>query len=152
MSHSAKKDKLFELITIDDNFESLPSQSICKEFLKEQNLLIPDQKPNIEQLSKILIKPEISNKKVIATFAGRKIILQGHIMEKIFYIANSPQQSVNTAQYSFSFSNFIKLPPKTNINSIKVRVEDIILEINNQKINQSILLCLCIVPKNLFND
>ncbi|GAB6098299.1 hypothetical protein JCM16358_01780 [Halanaerocella petrolearia] len=151
MGDFSEEDNLFELVTVDDNFNSLPSESICKEFLKEETLLIPDQKPDIEQLAKILIKPKITNKKIIQAPEGPKVIVQGLIIEKKFYVADTPQQSVHAAEFSFPFCNFIKLPPKTKVDDLKIRVEDVILQlVNRRKISQCILTCLCVVPKKRY--
>ena len=149
MEEFYQKDKMFELVTLEDNFSCLPDKAICKEFIKEKSIKIPGQKPKIEQLAKIIIKPVITSHKVIKVDKRRfKVLFQGKIIEKVFYVADKPEQSVHAASFSFPFCNFIKLPKKiTKVKDIKVNIEDVIVQlVKKREINQCILINVCIIP------
>lgn len=148
MEEKPEQDNLFELVSVEDDFQHLPSKTICKEIIKEKTLTIPKQKPKVEQLSKILIKPSITSHKTICTPEGFKVIIQGKVIEKVFYVADKPEQSVHAAEFSFPFCTFIKLPKKTKIKDIKVKAEDVIIQlIDQKKINKCVLLCICAIPE-----
>ena len=143
------EEKMFELVTVNpDNFHCKPDKFICKEFIKEEKLIIPKKKPKVEQLAKIISKPIITSKKTICTPQGPKVIFQGKITQKVFYVACNPEQSVHAASFTFSFCNFIKLPNKLKIKNIKIKVEDIIVQlVDKRKINKCVLLLVCIEPE-----
>lgn len=148
MDRFSQEGKMYELVTIEENLKCLPDRKVCKEFMTEESISIPCKKPKIDQISKIIIKPIITASKTISTIEGRKVIIQGEIFEKVFYVAKTPEQTVHCAKFRFSFCNFIKLPKKYRCTDIKVNIEDLILQLKGKKkINQCILLIICAVPK-----
>ncbi len=150
-----KNDDMYELVTMEEDIDCLPEKTICKEIIKEEKLVIPGQKPEIEQLAKIIIKPVIKSHKIIDTLTGPKVIVQGKIIEKIFYVADKPEQSVHAAKFSFTFCDFIKLSKKCDkIKEVKVNIEDVIINLKNKReVEKCILLILCAVPeKYCFHD
>ncbi len=147
MKEYRDEDNLYELVTMDDELTCLPPYACCKEFIKEKMVKIPCQKPDVEQLAKILIKPKITSYRRICTYEGRKLIVQGEIIEKVFYVAQNCQQTVHCANFSFPFCNFIKLGGKRGIKDIRVQIEDVILQLERRRrINQSILMIICAIP------
>ena len=119
-----------------------------KEFIKEINLKIPKQKPNIEKLAKILIKADIIKNKIIDTPEGSKAIIQGKINKQIYYVADNPEQSVHAAHFEIPFCNFIKLPDCYKIKKIKVYVEDVSsVVVNPRKINECVVIFICVIPE-----
>ncbi|MCK8826729.1 DUF3794 domain-containing protein [Natroniella acetigena] len=143
-----EKDKLYELVTIEEDLKCLPSNAVCKEIIKEKSLVIPKAKPDIEQLAKILIRPSISSHKIIKTPQGPKVIIKGKITQKIFYVANKPEQTVHAAKFTFPFCTFIRLPKRVKIEDIKIKIEDVIVQLTTKrKINKCVLLFLAVIPK-----
>ena len=148
MDKFSQEDKLYELVTFEDDLKCLPENTPCKEFIKEKTVTIPKVKPKIEQLSKIIIKPMVTSYKRISTLEGPKLLIQGKIVEKVFYVADNTEQTVHAAKFSFPFCNFIKLVKKRRIEEIKVNVEDILVKLKcGKKLEQCILLIICAIPK-----
>lgn len=96
-----------------------------------ENLTIPNQKPDIEEINSLNIHVEIIRKKVVSSprsggkspnaqqenyegkiLTGRKLIIEGLLCETISYIAATEEQSMNSAQFSIPFSAFIIVPDK----------------------------------------
>lgn len=148
MEKFCQSEKVYELVTIEEEIECLPSKKVCKEFIKEKCIEIPPQKPKIEELAKIIIKPIVTSHKIIKTKEGFKVIVQGKIIEKVFYVADKPEQSVHAAKFSFPFCNFIKLPHKyKNVKDVKVNIEDVVIQLTEKRrICQCILICICAIP------
>ncbi|GAB6139114.1 SPOCS domain-containing protein [Halanaerobaculum tunisiense] len=148
MNDSLQNDKSFELVTVDDNLKSLPPKTTYKEFIKEKTMAMPKENTTIKKLAKILINPKITSYKTTHTSQGPKVIIQGRIIEKMFYIAQNKTQTIQTAKFNFPFYTFITLPVQLKLGDIKIKVEDTIVQlINKQEINQCILLCTCVIPK-----
>lgn len=142
------EDKLYELTTIEEDINCIPEKSLCKEFIKEKTLKIPEVKPKIEQLAKIIIKPKITSYKLISTPIGKKVVIQGQIIEKLFYVADKPEQTVHCAKFSFPICNFIKLNYPQKIKDIKINLEELLVQMNGKrKIEECLLLFICIIPK-----
>ena len=144
-----QNDKMFELVKVEEDLCWLPDKTVCKEFIKEKTLHIPKQKPVIEQLANKVIKPKITSHKVIKTKRKQsKVIIQGKIIEKVFYVADRPEQTVHAAKFTFPFCNFINLGKKVaKIKDVKVNVEDVVVQLVKKKeIRQCILLFICAIP------
>ncbi len=148
MEEVYQKDKMFELVTMEEDLSWLPEKTICKEFIREKCIKISKKKPKTEQLAKIIIKPVITSHKIVKTKRRTKVLFQGKIIEKVFYVADKPEQPVHAAHFSFLFCNFIKLPRKrAKIEDIKVNIEDVIVQLTKKrKINQCILIEVCVIP------
>lgn len=80
------------------------------QFLVEEKLVIPDTKPDIEQVSSVIIEAQITNSRAIITPIGLKVIVDGIINQKLIYTAANPVQSVHTTNYQESFCTFIEIP------------------------------------------
>lgn len=87
-----------------------------------ENLIIPDEKPDIEQINSVKVTVEILKKKVIVTpndvgsdstnlegkiLTGRKLIVEGQLCQTISYTADVPEQSIHSAHFVVPFSAFI---------------------------------------------
>ncbi|GAB6139122.1 DUF3794 domain-containing protein [Halanaerobaculum tunisiense] len=141
------ENKSYELVTVAEDFGSLPHNVTYKNFTAQEKLIISKTKPDIQQLVKIIIQPEISSYEIISTIQGSQLVIQGNITEKIFYVADKPEQAIHCSEFSFSFANYIKLPQNPKIKRVKVTSEDAIIQlINKRKINQWILLIFCLIP------
>lgn len=92
----------------------------------QEKLIIPEEKPDIEQINSVNIKVEIIRKKVVPTpnsegienlegklLTGRKLIVEGCLCQTISYTAAVEKQSVHSAHFKVPFSAFIVLPAAT---------------------------------------
>jgi len=93
---------------------------IFKQFSVDENLTIPPQKPDAEDILEVLTSVEITSQTVIKTpvvtsyegqrLTGWKVIVEGKLKQKIVYIADEPSQSVHAAEFDVPFSTFLVLP------------------------------------------
>lgn len=92
-----------------------------------ENLLIPEQKPDLEQINSVSVGVEIFRAKVIVTPAsneenyegknltGRKLIVEGGLFQTISYTALLESQSIHTAHFMVPFSAYIVIPARIYI-------------------------------------
>jgi len=107
-----------------------PAGAAFKQFTVEENLTIPQAKPDIEQIVRVMAEVIITSTKVIKTPAGTslegqiltgwKVIIEGYVNQKIEYVADEPTQSVHAAHFKIPFSTFIVLPPSPDFSKDKV--------------------------------
>lgn len=101
--------------------DNIPETSaVFKQLNVEQNYCLPDTKPDIEQIIKVISEVIIKSTKVIKTPVGRslegqaltgwKLVVEGAVRLKIQYVADVPEQSVHAAHALIPFSTFIVLP------------------------------------------
>jgi hypothetical protein len=112
-----------------------------------EDLLVPDEKPDIEEITSVNINVQIIRKKVIVTptaggldadplvpnnegkiVTGRKLIIEGLLCHTVTYVAAVAEQSLHSIQYSVPFSAFIVIP-KT-IGASLIDTKDITFDIN----------------------
>ncbi|ADL13016.1 DUF3794 domain-containing protein [Acetohalobium arabaticum] len=141
-----------DLVELQGLYEPEDIKKYCKlpkkEFVKELKLKVPEEKPDIEQLAKILINADVFKFKTINTIEGLKVIFQGKINKKILYVADNPEQSVHAAHFQTSFCQFLKLPDSFKVKKIKVFIEDVSTTIvNPRKINECVVIFVCAIPK-----
>lgn len=109
-----------------------------KQINVEDEVCLPIQKPDIEQIVKVHSSTKIKNSKVIRTpvgtslegvkLTGHKLIVEGELTQKIQYVADCMEQSVHTAQFTTPFISFIVLPEDfctTSYVSVSSYIEDI---------------------------
>jgi hypothetical protein len=108
--------------------ECLP-QNPCsfKQFTLQENLMLSHNKPDIEQILKVMAEVIITNTRVIKTpvatslegqtLTGWKLIVEGEVSQKIEYVANLSDQPVYAAHFNTLFSSFIILPECFKISS-----------------------------------
>ena len=97
---------------------------IFKQFSVDENLTIPKQKPDVEDILDVMAEVEITATTIIKTpvvtsfegqrLTGWKLIVEGKLIQKIVYIADVPRQSVHAAHYEVPFSTFLVLPEDFN--------------------------------------
>lgn len=116
--------KVRRLIEYDGILDILPEYEdgvgAFKEFIIEEMLQIPTEKPDIEQIVKITSNINISETRIIDTplgkslegqiVTGKKAVVKGRVLQKIEYVADEPTQSVHGAHFNIPFCNFIVLP------------------------------------------
>ncbi|WP_416176466.1 hypothetical protein [Clostridium sp.] len=77
-----------------------------------ETLVVPEQKPDIEEINSINASVEIVRTKVIVTptsdgeniegkiLTGRKLIIEGNVVQSVSYTALEPEQSVHSAHFA----------------------------------------------------
>lgn len=93
-----------------------------------ETLVLPKEKPDIEQLISANVVVRIIRKKVIVTpstekcpnfegklLTGRKLIIEGELCQTITYTADFCDQPVHSAHFAVPFSAFIVIPKKVKI-------------------------------------
>lgn len=90
-----------------------------KQINVEDEVAMPIQKPDIEQIVKVDSNAVIKNTKVIKTpigtsleglrLTGHKLLIEGLITHKIQYVANIAEQSTHTSHFTTPFIAFIVL-------------------------------------------
>lgn len=130
---------LIEISGLADNLPANPTS--FKQFSVQENLCIPQAKPDIEQIVKVIAEVVITSTKVIKTpvatslegqiLTGKKLIVEGELVQKVEYVADEPTQSVHAAHFSVPFSTFIVLPGNFAIGTpvtVTGYIEDIFVE------------------------
>lgn len=108
----------------------------------QEKLIIPEEKPDIEQINSVNIKVEIIRKKVVPTpisvienlegklLTGRKLIVEGCLCQTVSYTAAVEKQSVHSAHFKVPFSAFIVLPDTATLEDnyrVDACVEDLFI-------------------------
>ena len=127
--------------------DSLPENpKAFKQFSVQETLCLPDAKPDIEQIVKVVAQVVITSTKVIRTpvgvslegqiLTGYKLIVEGEIVQKIEYVADEPTQSVHAAHFTVPFSTFIVLPSTFHIGTpivVTGYIEDIFADLIDKR-------------------
>lgn len=139
------------------------------EIVVDENLILPEQKPDIEQINSVNISVQITRKKVIVTpislpliggtdpsniegkiVTGRKLIVEGLLCQSVSYTALVPEQSVHTAHFQVPFSAYIVVDGATELDAnfdVIPCVEDVfIVNFNNRQIFKNVNLFLQAIP------
>lgn len=101
--------------------DTMPSNPLYfKQLSVQENLTVPDAKPNIEQIVKVMAQVVITSTRVITTpvarslegqiLTGWKLIVEGELQQKVEYVGDLPTQPVHAAEFDIPFSSFIVLP------------------------------------------
>lgn len=111
---------LVEYAGLADFLPSLPSLCSFKQLTVTGTACIPQAKPDMEQIIKVIAEIVITNTRVIRTpigkslegqiLTGKKLIIEGLVREKLEYVAALPEQAVHAAHFELPFSTFIVLP------------------------------------------
>lgn len=142
-----------------------------KQIAVPETVTIPAQKPDVEQIIKVVINGEITRTKVIKTpvrrdsrdvilpsaggqrLTGRKLIIEAKIRQKIVYVAETElgDQPVHSAEFELPFSTFIVLPEDTPLESrfdIEICIEDIFVErLNPRQIFKNLIVLFVAAEK-----
>lgn len=135
-----------------------------------ETLVIPPQKPDMEDLNSVNIAVNILKTKVVKTpipdssnlegkiLTGRKLIVEGQLCQKIVYTANDDVQSVHSAHFYVPFSAYIVVPYSVTINGetldsldvdyqVNVCVEDLsVRQVDERTLSKNATLLLYAVP------
>jgi hypothetical protein len=136
------------------------------EIVVDESLILPEQKPDIEQINSVNISVQITRKKVIPTpisngtnnegkiVTGRKLIVEGLLCQSVSYTALVASQSIHTAHFQVPFSAFIVVDAiigttdalDVNFDVIPC-VEDVfIVNFSNREIFKNVNLFLQAIP------
>ena len=80
------------------------------QYTARETLVIPEAKPDVEQVNSVMIEAKITSARTITTPVGLKVIIEGIITQKIIYTADDVVQSVHSAHYQIPFCTFIEIP------------------------------------------
>lgn len=141
-------------IAIKSDFPINPTS--FKQFTVQEDLEIPSAKPDIEQIVRVIAQVVITNTRVIVTpvstsyegqiLTGRKLIVEGELVQKIEYVADEPAQSVHAAHFTVPFSTYIVLDSSYtdgDIVTVVPYIEDIyVQQIDKRKLFKNVALFL----------
>lgn len=127
---------LIQYVGISDHIPE--NSTVFKQLNVEETFCLPVEKPDIEQIVKVVAQLQVTSTKVIKTpkgtsleghvLTGWKLVIEGFVNQKIQYVADEPTQSVHAAHARIPFSTFIVLPgnfiPGTPI-TVNGYIEDI---------------------------
>ena len=124
------------------------NSDIWQEITVAEKLNIPCQKPDIEQLTKVIVEPEIISIRLINTpsspglnsegdsLTGKKLIIEGILKQKVVYVAECVQQSIHAAHFRKAFSVYLVVPADAQNKEqfkVKILVEDIFINQLSQR-------------------
>lgn len=130
-----------------------------------ENLFLPVQKPDIEQIISVNIKAVIGRQKIIVTpishgdnyegknLSGNKLVVEGLLCQTVTYAADVPEQTVHSVQFAVPFSAFIVIPlqptPPQNF-QVNVCIEDVfIIKRSNRELFKNVTILLQAVPTSV---
>jgi len=139
-----------------------------------ETLTLPIQKPDIEQINSVDVTVEIIRKVVIRTprsfsnttppvaepnlegklLTGRKLIIEGQLVQKILYTADDPTQPVHSVDFFFPFSSFIVVPEEitiTGANGVSTTVDSINVNFTVNACIEDVTACL-VDPRTIFKQ
>ncbi len=108
------------------------------QFVIKEEIKVPDNKPDIEQINNVNIRPEIINKKVVLIKDLRcqqlsfKALITGMLKETISYTACNLEQSVHTFESKQPFYGNVLLDFDLNLKNKSIHVKPTVNEINKQ--------------------
>lgn len=110
-----------------------PQDHIChyKQISVNESLVIPCVKPEIEQLLEVIAHPYIDECTMIQTPVGKKLVIKGHIEQKIVYVADIPCQSVHAAHFTIPFCAFEEVPSTCTWSNCEIANPGVIIEYLN---------------------
>lgn len=120
--------------------------TVFKQLNIEKIVCLPDAKPDIEQIVKVISELVIKKTKVIKTpkgtslegqlLTGWKLVIEGVVKQKIQYVADEPEQSVHATHADIPFSTFIVLPENFTMDTpltILGYIEDVYAHMTNER-------------------
>lgn len=101
-----------EIVGIADpsSFPVITTANPNTQYIVEEKLVIPDAKPDVEQVNTVMIEAKITDFRTITTPVGLKVIIDGIINQKLIYTAADVVQSVHSVHFQEPFCTFIEIP------------------------------------------
>lgn len=152
-----------EMIEINGVSKIFPSNSKnFKQLQIQDTFILPVEKAGIKWILRISDKVNISEKYLIETsqatsvehqnLTGKKVMLEGELIQKIEYVANEATQSVNVSHSIVPFSTSVVLEKDFDMNSnivVTPYIEDIFVkQIDERTILKNILVLLDVKDSN----
>lgn len=149
--------RVYDLIEVSGLADELPINPVnFKQFSVQETLSIPEVKPDVEQIVSVIAKVVIKSTNVIDTpvgtsregqiLTGKKLVVEGVIVQKVEYVADIPTQKVHAAHFNMPFSTFIVLPSSFELGTpIEVTgyIEDIYIQLlDKRKIFKNVTILL----------
>lgn len=131
-----------------------------KQLQLQDIMVIPEQKPDVEQIISVSAKIEITKNYIIDTatgqscegqlLTGKKLVVEGKLHQKVEYVAELAEQPVHAAHFTLNFSTYIVLGTDIscyNKFDVVPYIEDIyVKQLNKRKIFKNVLILLNAVP------
>lgn len=116
----SKIKNLVEYYGIADELPILDNPSCFKQFCLHDNLMLPETKPDMLQIIKVVSQISILNTRVIRTpkatslegqrLTGFKLLIDGTINQKVEYVGSTPTQEIYAVHFNIPFCTYIILP------------------------------------------
>ncbi|MBM7556623.1 DUF3794 domain-containing protein [Halanaerobacter jeridensis] len=132
-----------------------------------ETLEIPEQKPDVEQVLKVMLEGKVTSVRLVATpegesasgikKTGKGLVVEGKLHQKVVYVAETDEgdQPVHSAEFNIPFSTFIPintclLPGSEDQIDVEVCIEDVYVEMLDQRtiFKNVTILVNAIVPEN----
>lgn len=131
-------------VTPGDVLLGITTGTMWTQMIVSENLVLPEKKPDIEQINGLVSHVDIISKRVVRTpgptgnnwedtmLTGRKLIIEGVLKQKISYTAEveDGSQPLHSAHFDIPFSAFIVVAPDTPTNAVfrvEAYIEDIFI-------------------------
>lgn len=134
------------------------------QFASNEKIKVPHEKPDVEQITSVIVDPEIISVRVINTpkgtsvegqsLTGKKLSVEVKLNQKILYVADVPSQSVHVMENTYITSTYIVIPEcikgsrpeellECKLLRTEVFVEDIFVEkVDKRTVNKNIHLLI----------
>lgn len=92
------------------NFPIITPANPHTQFIVEETIVVPDAKPDVEQINSLMIEARITDTRTIITPVGIKVVVDGFLNQKVLYTADELEQSVHSVHQELPFCTFIEIP------------------------------------------
>lgn len=113
-----------------------------QELLIPETIAIPCYKPELEQIIKVIVLPQIDCNYLINTpnvdnnleneqSTGKKLVVEGSLKQEIVYVANKAEQSLHSVEFTVPFSTYIVVERSVNLSDkfeVEIFIEDIFVK------------------------
>lgn len=116
-----------------------------------QVVIMPEDRPDIEDINKVYNKVEITSTNIIGTpcsdipnaeglsLTGKKLIVEGNICQTVIYTSKTACQSVHPAHFKIPFCSYIVIDPDTDIELDKYCVSPCIEDVYAQVLSERLI-------------
>lgn len=124
----------------------LSATTSFKQATIDVNLCVPEEKPDIEQVVKVVIKKKVVKYKIVKTpkgtsaegqiVTGNKLLVMGDIILKINYVADEETQSMHSFHVTIPFCEYVVLPvgfKGLSIVAPEIYIEDLYVKQQNSR-------------------
>lgn len=121
-------------VTPISHFPKCPPHHPCTQFCEIDKLCIPSQKIKIDRIRKVIFKVCIDSFKTICTPAGKKVIIHGKKLIKVFFTIDDSCHCIHCADFDIPFCTFVLLKDaKDEVVDICSVVEDVSIRVLDSK-------------------